>query len=163
MSNISGAYSATYNANALGITNKGFQLSYQIFKEKIVGDVLGDSTLDSIYLGADSYFDTVLNEYNAAGAQAAFWPYHPTFGKLGLIGQSDSLVASALVLTAIPNTKAAAEIAATITIPVAILAEGFPVEMLFSSRHRKVPLRMQCLPTQVGAVTTGTEGHFTVA
>ncbi|MHA1663255.1 MAG: hypothetical protein ACTSVR_08385 [Candidatus Thorarchaeota archaeon] len=161
MSNIAGPYVATYSGGILGITNQGVTMSHQVFKEKITGDVLGDATIDNVYLGTDVFVETILNEYNAAGAQGAFWPYHATLGAIGIVGKLDSAYAQALILTVVAGTSAATAGPTTVTFTKAILADNFPVNILFSSRHRKVPLRFQVLPQGVDQQMTGDEALFT--
>ncbi len=147
MSFIAGRYTATYNALALGVTKEGLRLSHQIFKRMITGDYLGETPQDAVYRGAEVNIAYTLLEYNAAGAQAAFWPYGANFLELGVLGRLDvgSSIAKPLVLTALSGTPAAGN-PATITLPLAILAENFPVELLFAPDVREVPIRQRIYP-----------------
>lgn len=143
MSFIAGPYTLTYNAQTLGIVEDAINMELTPVVDPIVGDNLGGSIQDGVYRGGNMYLDMVLQEYNAAGALAAFWPYADAYGKIGTPGVLLSGVAKALVLTAVAGTTATP---ATITANKAVLAPNFPVRMLFGSRLRNVPLRFQLLP-----------------
>jgi hypothetical protein len=147
---IAGRYTATYNALSLGQTAEGIKLAFRFFKRKIMGDAGGETRQDSVYRGAEVTADMRLIEYNAAGAQAAFWPYSATFLDLGEIGRLDvaSNVAKQLIMTAVVGTTAAAT-PASITMPLVCLAEGFPVELLFAPDLREVPLKFDVYPGAV--------------
>jgi hypothetical protein len=90
-----------------------------------------------------------------AGTIAAFWPW----GAIGTlltaaapIGRLLSDVAAPHVLTSTPNTPAAAS-PASVTGVKAILAPNQSARLLFSSKLRKVPIRLQYLPYDAGAGT----------
>ncbi len=160
MSFIAGQYTATYKTSALGQTAEGWRCSHQFFKRLITGDTYAQTPQDAVYQGAEVFVQGRLIEYNATGALGAFWPYSSTIFALGVIGRLDvaSSIAGALVLTALAGTPAAAA-PATLTFTQAILAEGFPVELLFAPDLREVPLRFRCYPyfatpNQVFGVTT---------
>jgi hypothetical protein len=85
----------------------------------------------------------VLQEYNAAGARAAFWPYNASFGVLGQAGVLASTYAAALVMTAVAGTNATP---ASLTFNKAVIAPGFSTRLLFGSRLRNVPIRFLMLP-----------------
>ena len=144
MAFIAGPYTVTYNSLALGILEDAPSLEMTGSVDPIVGDNYGDSVQDGVYRGGNLFFDMVLQEYNAAGAAAAFWPY-AALGTMGQVGRMISSMAQGLVFTAVAGTTASA-LPATITAPNTILAPNFPVRLLFGSRLRNVPLRFQCLP-----------------
>jgi hypothetical protein len=98
----------------------------------------------------------VLNEYNAAGAAAAFWPFAATFGQMGVVGALLSTYSAALVGTAKAGTNATPS---TITFTNAVLAPNYNLSLLFGSRKRNVPLRFQILPYD----NAGTDLWFTTA
>ena len=151
MAFIAGPYTVTYGGNALGVIEDAPALEMTASVDPISGDNLGDSIQDGVYRGGNLYFDMVLQEYNAAGAAAAFWPYG-ALGVMGQVGRLLTAVDAALVLTAVAGTSASAT-PATITATNAVLAPNFPVRLLFGSRLRNVPIRFQLLPyTDSGAI-----------
>ncbi len=160
MSFIAGRYTATYNSLSLGVTKEGFRLSHEIFKRLITGDYLAETPQDAVYRGAGVQIAYTLLEYNAPAAGLALWPYGSNFLELGVIGRLDvgSSVAKSLVLTALSGTPAAST-PATITFPLAILAENFPVELLFAPDLREVPIRQRIYPD---VTTPGSEKFGTV-
>lgn len=143
MSFIAGPYTVTYNSNSLGVIEDAPQIEVTPSVDGIVGDNYADSIQDGVYRGGNMYCDMVLQEYNAAGALAAFWPFADAFGKLGQVGTLLSSFAAALVFTAVTGTTATP---ATVTADKAVLAPNFPIRLLFGSRLRNVPLRFQFLP-----------------
>lgn len=155
MSFIAGRYTMTYNALALGQTAEGIRLSHQVFKRLITGDAGGEAKQDAVYRGIDMFLAYQLLEYNAAGALAAMWPYAATLLDMGVIGRLDvgSSIAKSVVMTALAGTPAAA-VPATITLPSVILAENFPVELLFAPDLREVPMRQRIYPNSNGVFGT---------
>lgn len=145
MSFIAGQYTATLATNALGQTKEGWRVEHQFFKRKIQGDNLAKSDQDAVWQGGNVFIKGTLLEYNATGALAAFWPYGTAYLSMGVMGRLDSAIAGVLVLTAIAGTPAAAA-PASITMNKVILAEGFPVDLLFYPDLREVPLRLQSYP-----------------
>lgn len=155
---IAGAYTATYNAKALGQTADGFRLSHQFFKRLITGDAGGDTPQDAVYRGREQMLSMRLIEADKAGIPDLVDPYAATVGTpwtLGTIGLFDVRGAGgaipvsrckSLVLTAVTGTSAAAETQATITLPLSILAENFPVEILLAPDLREVPIRIRIYP-----------------
>ena len=144
MAFIAGTYTATLNGNTLGVTEGGFEIENINFGERIIGDNLGQSMQDYVYQGGDVFISMVLEEYNAAGAAAAFWPW-AVWGTIGQVGRLATAVGTALVLTDVAGT-AAAGLPASISVTKAILAPGFSVRQLLATRLRKIPLRLQALP-----------------
>ncbi|MEX2176192.1 MAG: hypothetical protein WD872_17655 [Pirellulaceae bacterium] len=155
MSFIAGRFTATLGASALGQTADGFRVSHQSFARQIVGDALAQTPQDAIHQGAEMFVAARLIEYNAAGAQNAFWPFSTTIYDLGVIGRLYSAIADSLILTALAGTPAAA-IPATATFLLTVLADGFPVELLFSPDLREVPLRLRVYPNSNGVFGTQT-------
>lgn len=110
-------------------------------------DAYGNATIDYIYRGGNCYCQFDSKAYKA-GSTSPFWPW----GAMGVmvttaapIGRLASAVASAFVLTAVANTPAAAA-PATLTATKAILAPNFSGDLLFNSKLRRVPVRLQFLP-----------------
>ena len=99
--------------------------------------------------------DTLLTEYNAAGAAAAFWPWSGTVGTIGQVGRivagaiGGVTMARAMVLTATAGTTAIGN-PTTFTATLSILAPNMNVGMVFAPRLRTVPIRLQCFPNVSG-------------
>ena len=146
MAFVAGAYQATYNGAALGKIEDGFTMRYRRFSETIVTDATGDAKQDGVYRGLQLTVSFIISEWNATGAQAAFWPFAATIGHIGTIGQLDTSLAKPLILNACGTT-----LPATITFTKALLSADFDVEHLFANRHRKVPIQMDVYPIPVGA------------
>jgi hypothetical protein len=155
---IAGRYTATYNSLALGQTAEGFRLSHQFFKRLITGDAYAEAPQDAVYRGAELTIAYRLIQYDADGVLAAMWPYAATLFDMGVIGRTDvgSQIVKSLVLTVVAGTPAVG-LPNSITLPKAILQEGFPVELLFAPDLREVPMRQRIYPDQ----TTGVFGTQT--
>lgn len=132
----------------MGITEAGFELQ-QSSKAELLNetDIHGESTADFVFRGGDVFLQFNSRTYKA-GAISPFWPW----GALGImstaaapIGRLASDVAGAMVLTAVAATPAAAA-PATLTATKSILAPNFDGKLLFNSKLRNVPVRLQCLP-----------------
>lgn len=143
---IAGQYTATLGGSTVGQLADGARINHSFFKELITGDNMAQSPQDAIFQGGEVQVDYSLMEYNATSARAAFWPYGSAYLTMDtVIGTLDSANASALVLSALSGTPAAAA-PASVTLPLAILAEGFPVEILFAPSLRKIPIRQRVYP-----------------
>lgn len=151
MTFIAGQYLCTYNALSVGQIKDGITLEHQTFKKAIRGDNLAESKQDSVWRGHDVYVNFVSDEYDAAAMPSIFWPYGSSFLTMGVIGRCDvaSNITAVLVLTAIAGTTAATK-PATLTMSKTILAEGFPVQLLFKPDLREVPIRLQSYPYTSG-------------
>lgn len=158
---VAGRYSATWNAVSLGITRQGFELDIDYKHEQIdESDAYGQSLIESIVRGASVSLSATLKEY-ASGSKAVLWPLGNSV--LGVIqstanpiGTLASDLAKSLVLTAAANTPAAAA-PATLTASKAYIHPTYNPKLLFDSRLREVPIRMQFYPSE----TTGTVTVFT--
>lgn len=144
MSFVSGPYAWTLGGASLGIIEQPMQLELQLGGQTIIGDNLGAQTIqDYLYEGATPFWSMVLQEFDAAAALTAFWPWAAAFGEHGdIAGQRASAVALTLVGTAIGGIAAPA----TITAQSAVLAPNFPIQTLYGHRHRNVPIRFLILP-----------------
>lgn len=153
---IAGPYTATYKSLALGQTADGYRLSHQFFKKLITGDSYGQTPQDEVYQGAEMFIQFRLIQYAAAGVAAIMWPYASflTIGQVGRVSVQQSLI-GALVLTAVAGTPAAT-VPASVTLTNAILAEGYPVELLFAPDLREVPIRQRLFPNTSGVFGTQT-------
>lgn len=152
---IAGHYTGTYNSVSVGITRQGFELQQMLRQEVIAeSDAYGESTIDYVYRGGDCYLQYLCRAYKA-GSTTPFWPW----GSLGVMatsaapmGRLASAVAAATVLTSVANTPAAAA-PATLTATLSILAPNFDGKLLYDSRLREVPVRLQLLPyTSAGTI-----------
>lgn len=155
---IAGAYTATYNAKALGQNAEGWRLLHSFFKRIVTGDLGGETPQDSIYRGREQKISGRLIEASEAGIPDLIDPYAGTVGTpwtLGQIGLLDVRGAGtvspvsrckSLVLTALTGTSAYNDTQKTITLPLSILAEGFPVEILLGPDLREVPIQLRIYP-----------------
>lgn len=157
---IAGRYSSTYASQSLGLMEEGYTLSYSFGLENIDNtDAYGIGTVvEQVYQGANVFCAMTCKEWLSpilAAAQpfGATWTATGTSSfTLGLPGRLASAIAGSLVLSSTANTPAALS-PATLTAADAILAENHNVELMFSPKHRKVPLRFRLLPYLVGSAT----------
>tara|TARA_R110002167_G_scaffold306461_5_gene511113 strand:- start:1313 stop:1846 length:534 start_codon:yes stop_codon:yes gene_type:complete len=155
ISAISGPYHGSWGGDYVGVTEDGFELEHTFYSEPIRGDNMGDSIQDEVHRGADVAVSMTLIEWAKAMATAGNvaggdiqWPVAAP-GVVGVIGDNVTDQFGALVLTAMPNTPAAAN-PATITFGLARLANNFPIRQLYASRLRRLPVRMQAYPQGFG-------------
>lgn len=147
---IAGRYSATYNAVDVGMTRQGHEVEVQLKQENIEEtDLFGLSFIDAIIRGGDAFYNAVFREYKAGSISVLTRPFGGTIGLMQNAtypaGRLFSDVAQALVLTATAGTPAAAA-PATLTASKALLAENYPVKIVFDSRLRELPVRMRLGP-----------------
>jgi hypothetical protein len=144
---IVGPYTATWNGVALGLFQGegGLPTITSVGKAKGIAstNLYGLTTIDSIHLGRDMFFDAILMEY--LKGVAALWPFDDWMG-LGLpVGTLKRALSQPLVLTAVAGTPAAAS-PATLTMSKAILADDHQGKIIYGPEVRTVPLRMQLFP-----------------
>jgi hypothetical protein len=147
MSNfVAGGYAATWNSLAVGQCADGFRLSHSFFKRLVTGDAMAEAPQDAVYRGAEMFLQMVLIEFNAAAIYSIMWPYG-SYLDPGTVGRMDvkSALAKTLTMTAIAGTPAASS-PASLTLELTILAEGFPVELLFAPNLREIPIRLRAYP-----------------
>ncbi len=70
-----------------------------------------------------------------------------TFGAVQRPGELETSHGYILTLTALWSTTGAYTVAKTWTFPMVNMANGHTVEQALANRHRKIPIRLQCLPT----------------
>lgn len=148
---VAGPYRVTYAHDYLGITQRGVELEYTFHGETVQGDIIGDSTIDSVYLGGDVFANMVLQEARLSGVRRLAWPFAISAGivqegVIGRVGRLATDLAEPLLLTARAGTSAASEGPLSISIPLSLLAANTAVRILYSSRHRNVPVRLQAFP-----------------
>ncbi len=78
-----------------------------------------------------------------AGTIAAMWPWG-AFGTGGVCGRLASAVAAATVFSSTSGTPAASA-PASVTAALSILAPGYDVNLLYTSKVRKVPVDLEIL------------------
>lgn len=147
MAFVAGPYTLALGGNSLGVIDDAIRMSISPSVDPITGDNLGDVIQDGVYRGFNITLDMVLNEYNAAGALAAFFPWNATIGRLDTPGKLLTDYDASLVLTKIAGTNA---IYNTLTASQAVLAPNFNVDILFGTRLKQVPIRFQLLPYDSG-------------
>lgn len=147
---VAGRYSATYNANSLGIMERGYELDFQLKQELVdESDLYGMQIIDMFIQGCDSYVSMMAKEW-LTGSKAILWALGG--GVLGKIfsaavpcGASAYDLSQSLVFTATANTPAATS-PATLTASKAFPAPNFNPKTLLNSRLRQLPLRMLMFP-----------------
>ena len=155
---IAGRMTATYGGSAIGQISDGFTIEHTVTKRLITGDVMGpDTPQDAVYLGMNVFVEFTLMEYNGAATGSIIWPYDATFGETTTVGTLDvaSSLTAILVLSDVAGTTAT-NTPNSLTAHRAIIAAGFPVDLLFSPDLREIPIRMQLYP-EVLAGPTRTE------
>jgi hypothetical protein len=160
---ISGRYAHTYNSVDTGITDDdGYALEQQTVEELIDdSDAYGGTIIDWIWRGRNVTLEYTGKAYKAG----SIVPYTIVSSALGIltnaanpIGRLASNLAVASVLTAVANTPAEAS-PASLTASKALLAPGYPVKLLFTTKLRKVPVKLQLLPYDAGS---GVLRHFSM-
>lgn len=162
MTKIAGAFVVRLGGVHVGQIADGIVTEHFVNKQLITGDNEGLTPQDAVYQGHECFAEFTLLEYNQAGALDAFWPYNPTlagWGDQGAVGRLDveSGLAQVLLLNHVPvgtesggvGTTAATQ-PTTFTADRAILAEGFPVRMLYGVGLRAIPIRMRLYPNASG-------------
>lgn len=154
---VAGRYSNTYNSVDTGITDDNGYVIQQDSAAQLINatDAYGDTVIDWVYRGGNCFLQFTSDAYKA-GSITPFWPW----GALGTlltaaapIGRLASAVASADVLTAIANTPASAA-PASVTATLAILAPNSPANLMYNSKLRTVPVRLQILPSNSSGTFT---------
>lgn len=162
---VAGAYTATYNAKASGQAAQGYRISHSFFKRLVTGDLGGDTPQDGIYRGREQFISYELIEAVSAAIPDLVDPYASTLGTphtMGVIGTLDvgysgfTGKAKQLILTAVTGSSADDSGPATITFPLSIIAETFPVDVLYAPDLRQVPIRQRIYPNESGVFGTET-------
>ena len=144
----------------MGQTREGIRLSHQFFKRLITGDLRADTPQDAVYRGIEMLASLILLEYEAAAVQDAMFPYSAA-GALAVnaVGLFDvqNAIAKQVVMTAVITSSTPTGVSGTVgstndpvpatrTLPLCVLQENFPVELLFAPDLREVPLRLRVYP-----------------
>lgn len=157
MSFIAGPYTITWGGVTLGQAERGIDFEEPGWGEgePITGDDFGHECIQDYALGnGNAYASFVLNEYNAAAVRSLLSP-SGTSGRLFQAGILATSLAAAMVFTRVSSSTTATP--TTRTANKAILAPGQNVRYLMSTKHRKVPIRIQFLPY---LVSTGIYAHW---
>ena len=168
MSFIAGKYTVTYGPSGslipVGQVAAGITIEHVVSKQLITGDNEGQSVQDAVYQGHNVFAELTLMEYDSAGALNMFWPYSAQAGRADVMGRLDvaQSIADHFMLTVLAGTTADATTdqtgPQTLLAEHAILAEDFPVRMLFAPALRDIPLRLRFYPYD----STGTV-HYVLA
>lgn len=165
MSWISGAFSATYNAKALGSVEDGFeQITTPIYEEIRPDHYRG--VVNGIFQGIDMMIRAVFIEINFPGVRDLIWPWDgdndgtlleaADLGNVARVGMLLSALAKPLVLTPCPGTTAATlgnmttsggGALASITYPRAIIAAEASSIKRALTLH-KIPVTILILPDE---------------
>jgi hypothetical protein len=149
MSFISGAYSATWGGQPLGMVEGGFTLTYSKLGHEVFFDGLGRTLIDDIYMGIDMSVSFVLSEMDLVGVNDLLWDVPGAFsrGDLGNPGYSSAATSKALTLTACGSVDPQA-IPASITFFRTSLKNGHEVQLAFTNRHRKASVALRVYPSR---------------
>lgn len=146
MSVTSGAYSATWNALAIGqFELGGIRERYNWQGKEIRFDSVGMSPVTMLFGGIVMAVDFVAMEYDAAAIATMRWPWHANTGQVPPAGTDMWARAKPLILTSCradinPQTK---------TFFKTILAPGYDVELDYSAvKERSVPIRLLVFPVK---------------
>jgi len=157
---IAGKYDVTYNGAEVGQIQEGITIEHQHFGQIITGDNLADGPQDMVFRGTAVFVQFNLIEWDQALASAIFSPWGSAYLTQSIkVGNLASDNWKVLELTALEGTPANSTTPKTITFDSAILAENFPVSVLFAPALRTVPIRMRVFPdstTDYGTANYGT-------
>ena len=146
MAFIAGSYTITYGGYSLGqLEDKTLSLEIVYQGEVIRGDFLSQSIQDWVYNGGDCFMQFTCLEANAVGVGLLTAPY--TSGDLGAVGVPGMFAtdySNVMVLTKRSGPNASPSV---ITCNTAILAPSYPVNILLGNTLKRVPIRMQLLPS----------------
>ncbi len=141
---VASRYTGAYNGVDVGICEEGYELSTTSSAEMVEkSDAYGDSVIDGVYRGGNYFLQFMTLAYTKG--TNPFWPYS-TMGQMGVIGRMLSDIATTMSLTAVLNVTPN-----TLTASKSILAENFDAKLLYTSRLRKVPIRLRLLPYLVSS------------
>ena len=163
---IAGQYSAIYQPPGgsplnIGQTAVGLTIEHVAAMRHVTGDAYAETVQDSIFRGMNMFAQYTLIEYNAAGSAAVMWPFGPTYMNQGIVGRLGlgpiagvPAMNGNLNMTAVAGTPAALQASpAAMTFGGGgasgggvLLADGFPVGLLFAPDLREIPIRQRIYP-----------------
>lgn len=145
---ISGPYTWYYNTLPLGLVEDAPTMRFESSMEPITGDNLADTIQGIINRGGNMFLDFVFQEWNAAAAKEAFWPFSADQGQLDVTGVRAigcQLSGKLLVGQAVDTTGSCTSPLRVYALN-AVLAPNFNVAYLMGSRLRNVPVSMLLMP-----------------
>ena len=161
MTKIVGAYNVHWGGTYVGQVADGVTIEHFVNKRLITGDNQGLTPQDAVYQGMEVFAEFTMMEYDNAAVQDLMWPYNTTtLGSQGAVGRLDveSTLTKALLMDHIPEGSESAGVGTTsatqpttFTADRTILAEGFPVRLLYGPNdYRFIPVRMRLYPNASG-------------
>lgn len=166
---VAGASLGTYTApsgaaQSMGIMESGYEIQCRALSEILNStDQYGESVIDGIFRGTECHVQATGIEWTA-GLLKSMMCYGATFPASGagyfgpgVIGRLNSDVAGSIILSTVAATPAATA-PASLTVPLAIIAEGFDVSWALNSKLRKMPARWRALLANISS----TMRHFSV-
>lgn len=173
---VAGPFRATYTPPAastitgatLGVIGeKGIRQIREFSGEDFTGDLLGNSVVESVYMGGNMFLEFELEEANWNTVKALMNPFRvgdmggavseadpdPT-NYVGIPGTFATSYCGSLVLNplysatggSLIHTNAGAQATPVRTYGLVTLAAGFTLEQSLSSHRRVVPVRLRCFP-----------------
>lgn len=171
---VAGPFRATYtpptgstiSATNLGVIGeKGIRQIREFTGEDYTGDLLGNSVIESVYMGGNMFLEFELEEANWNVVKALMNPFRlgdlggaaseadpdPT-NYVGIPGTFATSYCGSLALhplyaaTGTLHTSAASQTTPVRTYGLVTLAAGFTLEQSLSSHRRVVPVRLRCFP-----------------
>ena len=148
---VSGAYSATWNALAVGnVALGGFKLRYSYLQKEINFDAVGLTPVDMLYTGMIMMIDFVCMQFNSAAIRTMAWPVDDGTGGRGRVlpaGFSIWEAAKPFIMTACNESLTPSNNPRTMTFMKTFLAPNFEVIQDHSGvQERVVPMRLVVLP-----------------
>jgi hypothetical protein len=144
---VAGQYAVTWNAVAMGLFEGNRQsptIEMRRFSQILNStDAYGQTPIAGFSQGAEAFFRAVLLEYKT-GNVTALWPFG-TLLNVPPVSVDDYTLAQSLVLTGQAGSINPMN-PVSITATHAFIAEGYPVELLFNTELRTLPLRMRLWP-----------------
>ena len=135
---------------SIGITESVQRINRQNAGQDITATQFGDTVIDGIYTGGNTFASIVGKEWFANSARLLY-PWGGTYGTIGPIGASMCDAAGALRLTPIAGGRAAAGTGTAIMggaflFRRAIMSNAANVELLLGNTERLLPFTFQCFP-----------------
>lgn len=136
----------------VGITVEGYTIGWQ-FPQEIIqsSDAYGESVIEAITQGCNVSLSCVFHEY-IAGSMRMINPFNNFNAGVGaqtflmpVVGAAVTDLAGSLVLTAAPNTLAAANGPASLT-AAKVAPTPETINMLFGPKHRTLPFQGRIFP-----------------
>ena len=152
------------SVRTLGIIgSRGVRQIRRFEGEDFSGDLLGNSVIDSVYLGGQMFLEFELEEANKTNVMAIINPFIPgaqvatpttdSAGRVGVPGTLATAKCGSLQLHPLYSvaggnvfTKAGAQVTPVRTYGLVTLAAGFDMEQLLGSKRRTIPIRLRCYP-----------------